>query len=144
MTGRAGPMHSGGERGEGMVAALLLLAGALLPLLFLLSLFARLEQARLAASQAASASVRAAVLAPSAQAAQSDAQAELAAAQAETTAVLALRLTGSFARGGVLSAEVSAEVPIGVLPFLGALGMITLEAGARAPVDAYRSFPGAS
>jgi len=133
-----------GERGEGMVAALLLLAGALLPLLFLLSLFARVEQARLIASQAAWASVRAAVLAPSAQAAQSDAVAELAAAQAETAASLGLRLAGSFARGGLLSAEVSAEIPIGELPFLGGLGTVRLEASARAPVGAYRSFPGGS
>jgi hypothetical protein len=127
-----------------MVAALLLLAGALLPLLFLLSLFGRVEQARLAASQAASASVRAAVLAPSAQEAQTDAAAELAAAQAETPARLELWLAGSFARGGVLTAEVSAELPIGELPFLGGLGTITLEARAQAPVDAYRSFPGGS
>lgn len=131
-------------RGEGMVAALLLLAGALLPLLFLVSLLGRLEQASLAAAQAASTSVRAAVLAPSAQAAQAAAQAELADAQTQTAAALRLRLAGSFSRGGLLEADVTAAVAVGELPFLGGLGTITLEASARAPVDPYRSFPGAS
>ncbi len=44
------------ERGQGLISALILLAGVLLPLLFLVPLFARLEQGRLAAEQAARAS----------------------------------------------------------------------------------------
>jgi hypothetical protein len=127
-----------------MVAALILLAGALLPLCFLVSLLGRVEQARLAASQAAAAAVRAAVLAPNAQAGAQDAALELAAAQSQTGAPLALRLAGSFSRGGLLEADVSAEVPVGSLPFLGSFGTITLQASARAPVDLYRSFPGSS
>jgi len=132
------------ERGEGMVSALLLLAGALLPLLFLIVLFGRIEQAKLVVTQAASASVRAAVLAPSEPAAQAAAAEELAAAQAQSAASLSLRLAGSFSRGGLLEADVSAALPLGELPFFGAVGTITIEASARAPVDAYRSFPGAS
>jgi hypothetical protein len=137
---RRAPAAAGGEAGEGMVAALLLLAGALLPLLFLLALEARVEQAELAAEQAASSAVRAAVLAPTAASALQDADAELAAAQAATAAPLALELSGSFTRGGVLEADVSAAVPVGSLPFLGALGTVAVAATARAPVDPYRSF----
>ncbi len=133
-----------GERGEGMVAALLLLAGALLPLCFLVTLLGRLEQVRLSADEAASAAVRAAVLAPTPQAGQEAASAELAAAQQETTTPLELRLQGDFGRGGELEAEVSAQVSIGSLPFLGSFGTLTLRAEARAPVDSYRSFAGPS
>ena len=54
------------EDGQGIVSGLILLAGVLLPLLFVVPLFARIEQARLAADQGARAAVRAAVQAPSA------------------------------------------------------------------------------
>jgi len=132
------------ERGEGIVSALLLLAGALLPLCFLVSLLGRVEQAQLAALEAASSAVRAAALAPDAQLAQSDADAELAAAQGETPALLTLDLGGSFTRGGELEADVSAQLPLGSLPLLGSFGTITLRTRARAPVDPYRSLPGGS
>jgi hypothetical protein len=52
------------EKGQGLISALILLAGVLVPLLFLVPLFARLEQGRLAAEQAARDAVRAAVEAP--------------------------------------------------------------------------------
>ena len=44
-----------------------------------------------------------------------------------------------FARGEVMSANVSTSVPIGTLPFLGHFGTITVHAHASAPVDRYRS-----
>jgi hypothetical protein len=132
------------ERGEGIVSALLLLAGALLPLCFLVALLGRVEQAALAAAQAASSAVRVAALAPDAQVAQDGAEAELEAAQAQTSAVLALRLEGSFARGGLLEADVSARLDVGDLPFVGGIGTITLVESARAPVDLYRALPGSS
>ena len=52
------------EDGQGIVSALLLLAGVLLPLMFLVALFGRIEQGRLAADQTAQDAVRAASLAP--------------------------------------------------------------------------------
>jgi hypothetical protein len=124
-----------------MVSALLLLAGAFLPLLFLVALFGRLEQARLAASQAAWATVRAAVLAPSAPAAQTAAATQLAAAQQGTVAPLTLRLSGSFVRGGALESVVTATVGIGELPWIGSFGSVRVAASARAPVAPYRSLP---
>ncbi len=126
-----------------MVSALMLLGGALLPLCFLVSLLGRVESARLVATQAAWSSVRAAVLAPSARDAQVAAQAGLSEAQQETSARLSLQLGGSFARGGLLEADVTTAVALGTVPFLGRLGTITLEASARAPIDLYRSFPAA-
>src|SRR5260221_75077 len=58
------------ERGEGMLSALMLLAGVLIPILFLVPLFGRVEQGRLAAAQAAQEAVRAAAESPSPTAAQ--------------------------------------------------------------------------
>jgi hypothetical protein len=131
----------GCERGEGMVSALILLAGVLIPLIFLVALFGRIEQARLAASQAAQAAVRAAVQAPTAQAAQAAADQQLADQQTQTAAALSLQLAGSFDRGGVLEADVTGQIAIGRLPMLGDFGTITVHASARAPVDQYRSLP---
>ena len=131
----------GGERGEGMIAALLLLAGALLPLVFLIGVVGRVEQASLAAAQAAQAAVRAAAEAPDAPTAHSAAALELAAAQRQTPASLSLSLAGSFARGGTLQAIVVAALPLARLPLLGDLGTITLSAVARDGVDRYRSLP---
>src|SRR5439155_23878784 len=88
------------EDGQGLVSALLLLAGVLLPLMFLVPAFARIEQGRLAAAQAARDAVRAAVQAPSAGQAQQAASDALARARAPTGVPLELRLGGSFARGG--------------------------------------------
>jgi hypothetical protein len=127
------------ERGEGIVSALMLLTGVLLPLLFLLPLVGRVEQGRLAVAQAARATVRAAVEAPSADAAESAAARQLAAEQAQTHAPLRLQLAGSFSRGATLAATVTADVSVGHLPLLGDFGTVRVRATARAPVDRYRS-----
>src|SRR5262249_7327893 len=94
------------ERGQGIVSALILLAGVLLPLLFVVPLFARLEQGRLEAEQAARDAVRAAVEAPNPAAAQDAAADALARAQTLSNAPLRLQLSGAFARGSLLTARV--------------------------------------
>jgi hypothetical protein len=131
----------GEERGEGIVSALMLLAGVLLPLLFLLPLVGRIEQGRLAAAQAARAAVRAAAEASTAAGAQTAAEQELAAEQTQASAPLRLQLAGSFARGATLQATVTGQVAIGHLPLLGDFGTVSVQATARAPVDLYRSLP---
>jgi hypothetical protein len=127
------------ERGQGLISALILLAGVLLPLLFLVPLFARLEQGRLAAEQAARDAVRAAVEAPNADAAQTDAENALARARAQTGEPLRLDLGGQFARGGVLTARVHTSVTLASLPLVGRFGTIELDGRASAPIDRYRS-----
>jgi hypothetical protein len=127
------------ERGQGMISALILLAGVLLPLLFLVPLFARLEQGRLAAEQAARDAVRAAVEAPNPTAAQTAAANALARARAQTGEPLRLELEGQFARGGVLTARVRTSVALASLPVVGHFGTIELSGHASAPVDRYRS-----
>jgi Flp pilus assembly protein TadG len=128
------------EQGEGIVSALMLLAGVLIPLIFLLPVVGRLEQGRLAASQAARAAVRAAAESASATAAQAAAEQQLADEQAQTGTPLRMQLSGNFQRGGSLEATVTGQVAIGHLPLLGDFGTITVHATARAPVDQYRSF----
>jgi Flp pilus assembly protein TadG len=127
------------ERGEGIISALMLLAGVLIPLIFLVALLGRLEQGRLAVSQASQAAVRAAAESPSAAAAQTAAAQQLANEQAQTETPLQLRLDGTFGRGGSLRATVTGQVAIGHLPLLGDFGTITVHATARAPIDEYRS-----
>jgi hypothetical protein len=127
------------ERGQGLISALILLAGVLLPLLFLIPLFARLEQGRLAAEQAARDAVRAAVEAPNPTAAQTAAADALARARAQTGEPLRLELEGQFARGGVLTARVHTSVAFASLPVVGHFGTIELSGRASAPVDRYRS-----
>jgi hypothetical protein len=127
------------EAGQGLISALLLLAGVLLPLLFLVPLFARLEQGRLAAEQAARDAVRAAVDAPNASAAQAAAGGAVIRAQTQTKEPLRLELDGTFSRGGVLTARVHTTVALASLPFVGRLGAIELSGHASAPVDRYRS-----
>jgi len=127
------------EAGQGLVSALLLLAGVLLPLLFLVPLFARLEQGRLAAEQTARDAVRAAVEAPNASAAQAAADNALTRAQAETGEPLRLELDGTFSRGGVFTARVQTTVALASLLFIGRFGSIELSGHASAPVDRYRS-----
>jgi hypothetical protein len=129
----------GNERGQGLVSALILLAGVLLPLLFLVPLFARLEQGRLVAEQAARDAVRAAVEAPNADAAQAAAENALARARTQTHEPLRLELGGQFARGAVLTARVRTSVPFASLPFVGRFGTVELSGRASAPVDRYRS-----
>lgn len=129
------------ESGEELVAALLLLAGALLPLLFLIAAFARIEHARLATEQAARDAVRVAVDAPSAAAAQQAAEQALQRAQSQSRMQLQLQLEGTFARGQTLHASADAQVALGSLPFVGSIGTIEVKSSAAAPVDAYRSLP---
>jgi hypothetical protein len=133
------------EDGElGMVSALLLLAGVLLPMMFIVVAFARIENGRLTVAQAARDAVRAAVEAPTASDAQQAADDAIARAQAQTGVRLQLQLDGAFARGAVLHAQTSAQIGLASLPFIGRLGMITVHGSAAAPVDTYRSLIGDS
>jgi hypothetical protein len=127
------------ERGEGMISALILIAGVLLPLLFVVPLFARLEQGRLIAEQTARDAVRAAVEAPSADAAQQAANAAVERGRTETNEPLQLVLNGAFVRGGTLQVDTTVQVALASLPFFGSLGTIPVHGQARAPVDQYRS-----
>lgn len=127
------------ERGDGLISALLLLTGVLLPLLFIVPLFARIEQGRLAAEQAARDAVRAAVQAPTALAADAAAASALARARAQTGEALELTLSGSFDRGALLRAEARAAVPLASLPLFGSVGTVVVRGKASAPVDRYRS-----
>jgi hypothetical protein len=127
------------EDGQGIVSALLLLAGVLLPLMFLVTLFGRIEQARLAADQTAQDAVRAASLAPSQIAAEQAVQAAAAQAQTQTGLPLQATLEGSLERGATLTAIATVQVPLGSIPFLGTFGTLTINGQAQAPVDEYRS-----
>lgn len=128
------------DRGEAtMLSGVLLVAGMLVPLIFLIALFARIENGQLAAQQAAHAAVRSAVQAPDPVAASDAASAALARERAGSGVPLKLDLTGVYARGQVMSANVTAKVPVGSLPLLGSFGTITVHAAARAPVGRYRS-----
>jgi len=127
------------EDGQGIVSGLLLLVGVLLPLMFIVPLFARLEQGKLAAAQAARDAVRAAVEAPSSEQAQQAAEQALAREQSQTSIPLALHLEGTFARGSVLRARTSAQVALASIPLFGGIGTITVHSQASAPVDSYRS-----
>jgi hypothetical protein len=128
------------EEGElGLVSALLLLAGVLLPIMFIVVAFARIEQGRLAAAQAARDAVRAAVEAPTATGAQQAADDAIARAEMQSGISLQLRLDGTFARGAALHAETSAQIDLAAIPFIGHLGTITVHGSAAAPVDTYRS-----
>jgi hypothetical protein len=132
------------EEGElGLVSALLL-AGVLLPIMFIVVAFARIESGRLAAAQAARDAVRAAVEAPSATGAQQAADDAIARAQIQTGVPLRLQLDGTFARGAVVHAETTAQIALASVPFIGRLGTITVHENAAAPVDSYRSLIGDS
>ena len=133
------------EEGElGMLSALLLLAGVLLPIMFIVVAFARIENGRLAVAQAARDAVRAAVQAPTASDAQQAANQAIARAQTQTGVPLQLQLGGTFARGAVLHAQTTAQIGLASLPFIGQLGTITVHGNAVAPVDTYRSLIGDS
>ena len=128
------------ERGEAeMVSAVLLLAAVLLPLMFVIGLYARIELAQVDSQQAARDAVRSAVQAPNAAAASAAAGEAVARERAAAGMPLSLNLTGKFARGQVMSAQVTTTVPIGTLPLLGHFGTITIRARASDPVDRYRS-----
>jgi hypothetical protein len=128
------------QRGEAAIlSGILLLAGVLIPLMFLIPLFARVELAQVDAQQAARDAVRSAVQAPDGTAAHAAATAALAREQAGASVPLALSLHGTFTRGESMTASVTTRVPIGTLPLLGHFGTITIHANASAPVDRYRS-----
>jgi hypothetical protein len=122
-----------------ILSGILLLAGVLIPLMFLIPLFAKVELAQVDAQQAARDAVRSAVQAPDAAAAHAAATAALAREQAGNHTPLALSLAGTYSRGESMTATVSTSVPIGTLPLLGHFGTITIHARASAPVDRYRS-----
>lgn len=127
------------ESGEGLVSGLILIAGVLLPVMFLVAVFGRLEQARLIAEQAARDSVRAAVEAPDATAAQTAAATAVTRAQPDSRDQIQLTLEGAFARGNNLEATTTVGVPLASIPFFGTLGTVTVHGRATAPVDQYRS-----
>jgi hypothetical protein len=122
-----------------MISALILIAGVLLPLLFVVPLFARVEQGRLIAEQTARDAVRAAVVAPSADGAQQAADAAAERGREETSEPLQLTLDGTFERGATLQATITVQVALASLPFFGNLGTIPVHGKASAPVDRYRS-----
>ncbi|MHB8696226.1 MAG: hypothetical protein ACYDHH_33860 [Solirubrobacteraceae bacterium] len=128
-----------GEEGQGIVQAMLLLAGVLLPLLFLVALFGRIEQGRLAAEQTARDAVRVASQAATQSSAEQAANDALARAQQQTGLPLRLNLHGELQRGATLTATATVDVRLADLPFFGRLGTITIHGQARAPVDQYRS-----
>lgn len=127
------------ETGEGLVTGLLLIAGVLVPLMFVVPLFGRIETAHLAAQQAARDAVRSATLAPNWASAQAAARSSLSAARVQTGVPLKLALTGRFARGSTLTASTSASVGLGTVPGLGSFATITVHGRASAPIDRYRS-----
>ena len=128
------------ERGEAtMVSGLLLPAVVLIPLMFLIALYARIELAQVDSQQAARDAMRSAVQAHDASAAHAAAAGAVAREGAADRMPLALTLTGTYGRGQVMSAQVTARVPIGSLPLLGHFGTITVHGRASAPVDQYRS-----
>jgi Flp pilus assembly protein TadG len=127
------------ESGQALISGLILLAGVLIPVLFLVPLFARVEQGRLAAEQAARDAVRAAVQSPSSTAAEAAAEAAVARARAQTGEPLQLTLEGEFARAGTLRAHVRAKVALARIPIFGSIGTVAVTGDAAAPVDRYRS-----
>lgn len=127
------------QDGQALVSGLMLLAGVLIPLLFLVPLFARIEQGRLATEQAARDAVRAATQATDPISAQQAAQDALDRAQVQTQARLELDLEGAFARDSLLHATVRGRVALAALPLFGNFGTITVRGDASAPIDRYRS-----
>jgi hypothetical protein len=127
------------ESGQALISGLILLAGVLTPLLFLVPLFARVEQGRLAAEQAARDAVRAAAQSPSPTAAEVAAEAAVARARAQTGEPLQLTLEGEFGRGSVLRARVRTDVELASIPLFGSIGTVEVSGDAAAPVDRYRS-----
>lgn len=127
------------ESGEGLITGLMLLAGVLIPLMFLVPLYARIELAQVDSQQAARDSVRSAVQAPNATAAHAAATSAFAREQAGSRTPMSLSLAGTYARGQVMSARVTARVPLGSLPVIGHFGTVVVHGEARAPIDQYRS-----
>ena len=128
------------ESGEGLISGLILLAGVMLPLMFLIAIFGHLEAARLAAQQAARDAVRSAVQAPTAAQARANARAAIGRAQGgQGGGQLRLALDGDLQPGEVMTARVSTSVPVGAIPLIGTIGTVSVSGRASAPVDRYRS-----
>jgi Flp pilus assembly protein TadG len=128
------------ESGEGLISGLILLAGVMLPLMFLIAIFGHLEASRLAAQQAARDAVRSAVQAPTPAQARTDAQAAVRRARGgQGGGELRLALDGDLEPGEVMTARVSTSVAVGVIPLIGTIGTVTVSGRASAPVDRYRS-----
>jgi Flp pilus assembly protein TadG len=128
------------ESGEGLISGLILLAGVMLPLMFLIAIFGPLETARLAAQQAARDAVRSAVQAPTPAQAQANAQAAVARARGgQGGGKLRLALDGELQPGEVMTARVSTSVALGTIPLIGSFGSVSVTGRASAPVDRYRS-----
>jgi hypothetical protein len=132
------------ETGSSLITGTIVIGALMVPILFLVLLFARVELAHLAAEQAARDAVRSAAQAPDQEGA--SAAVDLAAARAPTVdgAPVRVALSGEWQRGSVLQADARTTVAIGRLPGLGRFGRVTVEARARTPLDQYRSLAGAA
>jgi len=87
----------GDERGEAaIISGVLLLAAVLIPLMFLVPLYARIELAQVDGQQAARDAVQSAVQAPNASAAHAAASEALAREQGGSLTPLTLSLTGTY------------------------------------------------
>jgi len=134
--------RSANESGEALVETLLLLAGALLPLLALIALSARLELARLGVDQTARDAARAASQAATSAGATAAAQSALRRAQQQSPNQLTLTLRGQLVRGGAFTATVTSTVELaGLGSLLGRLASVRISGQATIPVDRYRSLP---
>ena len=127
------------ESGQALVTGLLLLSGVLVPLLFVVPVFSRVESTHLAAEQAARDAVRSAVRAPSPEQATAAARDAVARAGRASGGRLNVSLSGQFERGEVLRARVTARVPLADTGGSISIGSVPVTATARAPVDRYRS-----
>lgn len=134
----------GGESGEGLITGLILLAGVLIPLMFIVPLFGRIETARLSVQQAARDAVRAATLSPTAAQADSAAQAAISTTGTESGTSIQGTLSGQFARGSLLTVDAHTTIKAVSLPGLVSFGTVTITGRASAPVDQYRSLLPAS
>jgi len=134
---------SGDQRGEAIIETLLLLAGALLPLLALIGLTARLELARLGVDQTARDAARAASQAATSTAATAAAQSALRRAQQQSPNPLTLTLRGQLVRGAAFTATVTTTVNLAGGPdsWLGSFASVRISGHATIPVDQYRSLP---
>ena len=134
--------RNGNQRGEAIIETLLLLAGALLPLLALIGLTARLELARLGVDQTARDAARAASQAATSTAATAAAQSALHRAQQQSPNELTLTLRGQLVRGEAFTATVTSTVNLaGPGSWLGPLASVRISGQATIPVDQYRSLP---
>lgn len=132
------------EAGSSLLTGAVVIGGLMVPVLFLVLLFARVELAHLAAEQTARDAVRSAAQAPDFD--RASAAVDLAAARARTIDGTPVRvsLSGEWQRGSVLQADARTTVSLGRLPGLGRFGRVTVHARARAPLDSYRSLTGAA